>query len=129
MDARMDHLTRPSPVPGARASGTHAPVASGQDHTAEWLSTALGRRIDRVEAEQVGSGQIGSCHQLILHGEAGTERMIAKLGAADATARAMLAGAYRTESRFYTEPASGLSIRVPAYNGSQSCRESGCQTV
>src|SRR3546814_19454226 len=40
--------------------------------------------------------------------------MIAKLGAAEATARAMLAGAYRTGSRFYTELAAGLSIRVPA---------------
>ncbi|NYG57315.1 hypothetical protein BJ980_000238 [Nocardioides daedukensis] len=109
----MDELMRPSPAAVTTVPVSADPVASVEELTAEWLSTALGRRIDRVVAAQVGSGQIGSCHRLTLHGEAGTERMIAKLGAADATARAMLAGAYRTESRFYAELAEGLSIRIP----------------
>lgn len=81
--------------------------------TPEWLTNALGRRVTGVTAEAVGTGQIGAVHRLRLTGDGVPERLLAKLPAADPGVRAMLAGAYRQEIRFYTEIASTVAIRTP----------------
>ncbi len=57
--------------------------------------------------------QIGTCHRLELTGDGVPERLVAKLPAADTGMRAMLAGAYRGEVRFYTDLAATVSVRAP----------------
>jgi hypothetical protein len=59
------------------------------------------------------SEQIGTCHRLELTGDGVPERLVAKLPAADTGMRAMLAGAYRGEVRFYTDLAATVSVRAP----------------
>lgn len=81
--------------------------------TAEWLTTVLRGRVDEVVAEPVGTGQIGSVHRLRLAGADVPARLLVKLPAADPGTRAMLAGAYRQEIRFYTEIAATVTIRTP----------------
>lgn len=83
------------------------------DLTPEWLTGALGGTVDKVTAEPVGTGQIGSVYRLRLTGAGVPERLLAKLPAADPGARGMLAGAYRQEVRFYTEIAGTVSVRTP----------------
>lgn len=81
--------------------------------TPEWLTAALGRPVTAVTAEAVGTGQIGTVHRLRLTGDGVPQRLLAKLPAADPGARAMLAGAYRQEVRFYTEIAATVAVRTP----------------
>ncbi|GGK97763.1 phosphotransferase [Nocardia jinanensis] len=81
--------------------------------TPEWLTAALGRRVTAVTTEPVGTGQIGTVHRLRLTGEAVPEQLLAKLPATDPGVRAMLAGAYRQEVRFYTDIASTVAVRTP----------------
>jgi len=82
--------------------------------TAGWLSGVLDRPVTDVAVERVGTGQIGTCFRLTLTTPAGTERLVAKLPAADPGLREMLAGAYRGEVRFYTVLAPTVDVRVPA---------------
>lgn len=82
--------------------------------TPDWLSAALGRRVDDVVSSPVGTGQIGTCHRLTLTGEPGLpDSVLAKLPAVDPAARAMLANPYRTEVRFYREIAPTVTVRAP----------------
>ncbi|MBF6347906.1 phosphotransferase [Nocardia flavorosea] len=81
--------------------------------TPEWLGTALRGHVDGVVAEAVGTGQIGSVYRLRLTGDSVPEQLLAKLPAADPGTRAMLAGAYRQEVRFYTEIAATVAVRTP----------------
>lgn len=81
--------------------------------TPEWLTTVLRRPVDRVIAEPVGTGQIGSVYRLRLTGAGVPQRLLAKLPAADPGVREMLAGAYRQEVRFYTEIATTVAVRTP----------------
>ncbi|NKY31914.1 phosphotransferase [Nocardia speluncae] len=81
--------------------------------TPEWLTTALDGRVDEVVAEPVGTGQIGSVYRLRLTGDNIPAQLMAKLPAADPGTRAMLAGAYRQEIRFYTEIAGTVAVRTP----------------
>ncbi|WP_327151523.1 phosphotransferase family protein [Nocardia sp. NBC_01329] len=83
------------------------------DLTPEWLTAILGRRVTAVTTEPVGTGQIGTVHRLRLTGDAVPEQLLAKLPAADPGVRAMLAGAYRQEVRFYTDIASTVAVRTP----------------
>ena len=79
----------------------------------EWLSAALDAPVHTVRAETIGTGQIGTCHRLELTGDGVPERLVAKLPAVDTGVRAMLAGAYRGEVRFYTDLAATVSVRAP----------------
>ncbi|MFI5719165.1 phosphotransferase [Nocardia sp. NPDC051750] len=88
------------------------PVDIG-DLTPGWLATVLGRPVREVTAEPVGTGQIGSVYRLRLTGDGVPDRLLAKLPAADPGTRAMLAGAYRQEVRFYTEIAGTVTVRTP----------------
>ncbi|WP_280507770.1 phosphotransferase [Nocardia flavorosea] len=81
--------------------------------TPEWLSTVLRRPVQEVAAEPVGTGQIGSVYRLRLTGAGVPEQLLAKLPAADPGTRAMLAGAYRQEVRFYSEIAMTVAVRTP----------------
>jgi hypothetical protein len=90
-------------------------VTTADELTPDWLSEALGREIVQVSVAAVGTGQIGACFRVAAHERAGgVTRLLAKLPAADPGARAMLAGAYRNEVRFYTSIANTVRIRVPA---------------
>ncbi len=80
----------------------------------EWLSAALSAPVQEVTVTPVGTGQIGSVFRLEITGATAPPRLMAKLPAADPAARAMLAGPYRQEIRFYTEIAPTVEIRVPA---------------
>ncbi len=77
--------------------------------TAEWVSAALGRRVDSVTSTQVGTGQIGTCHRLALTGDDVPETVLVKLPAADQGSRDLLAGAYRGELIFYADIAPTVS--------------------
>ncbi len=82
--------------------------------TADWLTLALGRRVDHVAATPVGTGQIGTCYRLALRGDPGLPAtVLAKLPAADPAARALLENPYRTEVRFYREIAPTVAVRAP----------------
>jgi hypothetical protein len=89
-------------------------VVEPEELTPAWLTEVLGRRVDSVRFERVGTGQIGSCFRLELAGDGVPERLLAKLPAADPGARDMMAGAYRGELRFYRDIAPTVAIRVPA---------------
>ncbi|WP_323792102.1 aminoglycoside phosphotransferase family protein [Nocardioides sp.] len=89
-------------------------VSEPEDLTPEWLTAALGRQVDGVEREQVGTGQIGTCFRLTLTGDSALpETVLAKLPAADPAARALVIGAYAIELRFYREIAPTVAIKVP----------------
>lgn len=101
-------------------------VADADGLTAEWLTLALGARVDAVTLTPVGTGQIGTCHRLALQGDLtlpGT--VLAKLPAVDPAARGMLANPYRTEVRFYDEIASTVAVRVPATHHAAMAAEGG----
>ncbi|MFF0497137.1 phosphotransferase [Nocardia aobensis] len=89
-------------------------VAGADEITPQWLSAALSTPVHEVIATPVGTGQMGSVFRLEISGEGAPRRLIAKLPAADPAARAMVAGAYRQEIRFYREIAPTVSVRVPA---------------
>jgi hypothetical protein len=69
-------------------------------------------------AEPVGTGQMGVCARLDIayRGDAAglPTSLVAKLPAADPAARALVAGAYRTEVAFYRHLAPTLAVRAPA---------------
>lgn len=85
-----------------------------EDLTPAWLSAALGASVTAVRSEPVGTGQIGTCHRLHLQGDGVPRTVLAKLPAVAPAARDLLAGAYRSEVRFYAEIAPTVAIRVPA---------------
>ncbi|CAM2975255.1 phosphotransferase [Skermania piniformis] len=92
-----------------------APVPLLADLTPAWLGDALGRTVTGVDTELVGTGQMGSCHRLRLHGDPDLPAtVLAKLPLADAAARAAMAFGYTNEIRFYRELADTVDIRVPA---------------
>ena len=88
-------------------------VVDADQITPQWLSRALGRPVQTVVCTPVGTGQMGSVFRLDITGEAGSERLVAKLPATDPAARAMVSGAYRQEIRFYAELAPTVAVRAP----------------
>ncbi|MDP3969276.1 MAG: phosphotransferase [Nocardioides sp.] len=88
-------------------------ITEAEQITAAWVGAVLGRRIDRVEVTRVGTGQIGTCHRAAYDGPDGPGSVLVKLPAEDPAARAMLAGAYRSEARFYRDLAATVAVRVP----------------
>lgn len=91
-------------------------ITSVEDVTSDWLAGVFGTEVRLVASERVGAGQIGSCHRLHLSstdpGVAAT--VLLKLPTDDPGSRELLAGAYRTEVRFYAELAADLAVRIPA---------------
>ncbi|WP_227981866.1 ecdysteroid 22-kinase family protein [Nocardia spumae] len=94
-------------------SATSGVVVDAGQISPDWLTNALSAPVRAVTATPVGTGQIGSVFRLEITGDAAPRRLMAKLPAADPAARAMLAGAYRQEIRFYTEIAPTVAVRVP----------------
>ncbi|MFL6107368.1 MAG: phosphotransferase family protein [Marmoricola sp.] len=83
--------------------------------TTGWLSEALGAEVTAFTQTAVGTGQMGSCYRITLDGHPTLpSTVLLKLPAADPGTRAMVAGAYRSEVRFYTELAPTVAIRTPA---------------
>ena len=86
------------------------------DLTPEWLTEALGDPVVEVAADRVGTGQIGATYRLTItyaDGGTGPERLVAKIAAEDAAARARVAGGYRKEVGFYLDVAPTVAIRAP----------------
>lgn len=91
------------------------------DLTPEWLSGALSRPGDEVEAtavtaERVGTGQIGTAYRLQLTYTDGADRptrLVAKLASEDPGSRAAIADGYRKEVGFYRHIAPTVDVRVP----------------
>ncbi|GAA4685168.1 phosphotransferase family protein [Nocardioides nanhaiensis] len=90
-------------------------VTQASELTAAWVSSALGVPVREVRAEPVGTGQIGTVLRLHLDADPTTApaTVLAKLPATDPAARAMMAGVYRTEGRFYADLAPTLTVRAP----------------
>ncbi len=89
-------------------------IDSPEELSTDWLSTALGHDVTSYEVTPVGTGQMGSCHRITLEGDpALPATALLKLPSADAGTRAMVAGAYRGEVRFYTELLSTVNILTP----------------
>ncbi len=90
------------------------PVAATiADLDAAWLSGALGTEVASVEAERVGTGQVGATYRLTISysdGATGPARLVAKLAAEDADARVRVAEGYRKEVGFYTHLASTVTV-------------------
>ncbi len=84
-----------------------------EDITAEWLSHALGGRVDSFDLEPVGTGQIGNCYRVTLSGTDVPDRVVAKLPHRDPAVRAMVAGVYRAEARFCRDLVDTVDVRVP----------------
>lgn len=97
--------------------------------TAAWVSEALGTAVTEVVAEQVGTGQIGTCYRLRLTGTDVPASVLVKLPAADQGSRDLLAGAYRGELIFYAEIAPTVAVRVPACHFAVIAPDSGDFTL
>lgn len=88
-------------------------IEGPEDITAAAISALLGLDVTSVEAERVGTGQIGTCYRLTLTGEGVPTRLMLKLPTADAGARDLYRGTYRSEVLFYDRLASTVAVRVP----------------
>ena len=84
-----------------------------EDVTAEWLGSVLDGTVSALRAEPVGTGQIGTCFRLHLDGSGVPATLVVKLPVPDPAARAMVAGAYRGEARFYRDLADTVGVRTP----------------
>jgi hypothetical protein len=90
------------------------PIGSVEELTVDWLTAALGLEVTDFDVAGVGTGQMGSCFRIRLEGAPGLPgSTLLKLPNGDAAARSMVAGAYRSEVRFYTEILSTVGIRTP----------------
>ena len=90
-------------------------IDSPDELSRDWLSGALGHEVAAYEVAPVGTGQMGSCHRIVLDGDAALPTsVLLKLPSADAGTRQMVTGAYRSEIRFYTELLSTVDVRTPA---------------
>ncbi|UDY24997.1 ecdysteroid 22-kinase family protein [Nocardioides sp. Kera G14] len=84
------------------------------DLTAPWLTGVLGAPVASFVAEPIGTGQIGAVYRLKLEGSAELPaQMVAKLPTLDEASRAMLAGPYAAEVRFYRELVDTVAVRTP----------------
>ena len=108
-------------------------VTEPEGLTAAWLTDALGARVDAVECEQVGTGQMGTCYRLRLDGpdvpRSLPASVLVKLPASDPAARAMVIGAYAIELRFYREVAPTVEVRVPTVHHQAIDLETGAFTL
>ncbi len=84
-----------------------------EEVTADWLAGALGGSVESFSIEPVGTGQIGTCYRIGITGSEVVNRVVLKLPHPDPAVRRLVAGAYRSEARFYRDLARTVSIRVP----------------
>jgi aminoglycoside/choline kinase family phosphotransferase len=99
---------------------------SVDDLSTGWLSEALGAEVSAYTLERVGTGQMGFCYRVGLTGaDTLPTTALLKLPSADAGTRAMVAGAYRTEVRFYTEVLPTVGIRTPRCLATTEVSEDG----
>jgi Ecdysteroid kinase-like family len=86
-----------------------------EDLTPEWLSLALQQRVRAVDAEPIGTGQMGSSWRIALtyDGEPGPASIVAKLAAGPPEVRAQVGMGFAKEVGFYTVLAPTLSVRTP----------------
>ncbi|WP_203337134.1 phosphotransferase family protein [Nocardioides limicola] len=105
------------------------PIDSADQITPVWLSEVLGGPVEAVAVERVGSGQIGTCHRVRVSGVDVPASVLVKLPGEDPGARAMLAGAYRSEINFYTRLASTVAIAVPHCYAATEVDEQGRFTL
>lgn len=101
-------------------------ISRPTEATAPWLSAVLGRRVDSVLTERIGTGQMGACFRVETTGEGGPARMVLKLPAGDRAAIDMIAGAYRKEVRFYRDLADTVAVNAPACLYSAMAEEETC---
>ena len=92
-----------------------AVVHEPEDLTPGWLSRALGRRVRAVDAEPIGTGQMGSSWRISLtyDGDRGPATVVAKLAAGTDEARARVALGFAKEVGFYTVLVPTLDVRTP----------------
>ena len=104
-----------TPTSPATPATPAAPIVTEPEElTAAWLSAALGAPVRRVEREQVGTGQMGTCYRLRVEGDpALPATVLVKLPAADPASRALVIGAYAIELRFYREISPTVAVAVP----------------
>ncbi len=90
----------------------------GDDVTSEWLSSVLGGDVGPVTSQYIGDGHIGVNIRVAMpDAEAELPRsVVVKLPATDETSltTAAMLRHYERETRFYTELASTVDMRVPA---------------
>ena len=105
-------------------------VTEPEELTATWLSAALGAPVHSVEREQVGTGQMGTCHRLRLDGDPALPRtVLVKLPAADPASRALVIGAYAIELRFSREISPTVAVTVPTVHHQAIDLETGAFTL
>jgi hypothetical protein len=89
-----------------------------EDVTSEWLSSVLGGDVGPVTSQRIGDGHIGVNVRIAMpEAEAGLPgSVVVKLPATDDTslATAAMLRHYERETRFYTELAATVDMRVPA---------------
>jgi len=86
------------------------------DLTSDFLADVLALPVVGVDAQRVGTGQIGATYRLALayaDDARGPERLVAKLAAEDRDARSRVAEGYRKEVGFYTDIAPTVSVVTP----------------
>ena len=89
-----------------------------EDVTSEWLSSVLGGEVGPVTSQRIGDGHIGVNVRIAMPDaeEHLPRSIVVKLPATDETslATAAMLRHYERETRFYTELASTVDMRVPA---------------
>ncbi|MFL6062293.1 MAG: phosphotransferase family protein [Marmoricola sp.] len=101
-------------------------IDSADALSADWLTRALGQEVTGFDVVPVGTGQMGACFRITLQGDdALPATALLKLPAADQGTRAMVAGAYRTEIRFYTDLLPTLGVHTPRLLATTEVTEDG----
>jgi len=105
-------------------------VTSPDELTPAWATGALGRQVDHVDRSRVGTGQMGTCYRLGLVGDPELpSSVLVKLASDDPASRALVAGAYRCELRFYADIAPTVAVRVPRVHHAAMAEEGGAFTL
>ncbi len=100
---------------------TNFPSAPPTDHSADltpaWLSAALGIEVAEVQAQKVGTGQMGQSWRLsVTYAETSTampRSFVAKMAGGDPETRTLIADGYRSEALWYTSLGATVDIAIP----------------
>ncbi len=102
------------------------PTDLSADLTPEWLSAALGTEVSAVQAQQVGTGQMGQSWRLsVSYADTATDlptSFVAKMAGGDPETRTLIADGYRSEELWYTS----LGSTVDICPGRTRCADSWC---
>jgi hypothetical protein len=89
-------------------------VVTPEEITPEWLSAALGKRVDAISASPVGTGQMGTCYRIAITGDPSLPAtVLAKLPSTEEATRELMANAYGNEVRFYRDLADTVDVNSP----------------